>query len=356
MRRGGASLVYDLTRGCAVALIGLVASTCGSPPAATDPLPEPTCPAPGPAVGIGGHGEVGDAPASPLRRIVLMGGGREDDSAARSFVEAANGGDLVVLRASGSLTSYPDYFSGASGALAPDPAPSSVLTLLVGGRAQGGDPGVLCRIGFAEAAWLAGGNQWNYLGSWPAVLHDSVAALASKGIAVGGTSAGAMVLGGGAFSAERGSITSADALADPLAPRVSVVLSGLAQRELDGTVIDTHFTERDREGRLLAFLARYRAIVQAERVFGLGIDEGVSVVIEDAGYMVLGTTGRGAHLYEFSGSSRLVQGEPLGMDGVRRSRLGIGSAGAWPPILSPDDTDILAVVDGTVVIRSASRA
>ena len=93
-----------------------------------------------------------------------MGGGSESDEAATLFVEGAAGGDIVILRASGSLTSYPNYFMTS---LSPAVPPASAVTVLTGNPGAGGDPAALCWLEGAEAVWLAGGSQWDYLGGWP---------------------------------------------------------------------------------------------------------------------------------------------------------------------------------------------
>ena len=319
-----------------------------------DPGTDGHCPEPGAGIQIGGDmGSGTDTERTPVRRLVLMGGGREEDQAARDFAEGAAGGDIVVLRASGSLTSYPNYL-GTS--LAPTPAPSSVVTVRTTSPESGADPAVLCRVGRAEALWLAGGNQWNYLGRWPAVLHDSLAAAAVRGAAIGGTSAGAVSLGEIAFDAQHGTVTSSEALANPLLRDVSVSRSAIAQPELAGTIVDSHFTERSREGRLLVFLARFLAERGEGPVVGLGLDEGVAVLVEDGAYRVTSVDAGAAWLYQVSGPATLANGMPLSLDGIRRVRLPAGSTGSWPFQFGDGDGAELLRVEGGVVWVSAQSA
>ncbi len=303
------------------------------------PDPVNRCPDPGPGVQIGGDAGTGaDTQASPQRRLVLMGGGPEEDEAARGFVEAANGGDIVILRATGSLTTYPRYFTVE---LSPNPMPATAVTVLTRSPEAGADPAVLCRVNRAEAVWIAGGDQWDYLGRWPEALHDSLVAATARGAAFGGTSAGAMSLGEGAFDAHHGTVTSDEALADPLRREVSVAPSGFARPELDGVLVDSHFTERSREGRLLAFLARFLAMRGTGPVVGVGLDEGVAIVIHDGGYRVTSNRNGAAWIYQVAGPALLMPGTPLTLEGVRRVRLPAGSSGDWP--FGFDDSD--AVVE-----------
>ena len=316
------------------------------------PLSDAVCPEPGSGVVMGGVGRITAEAGNPQRAVVLMGGGREDDRAALIFAEAAGGGDVVVLRASGSLESYPNYFSGNSGVLAPNPAPASVVTLLLPDGRGGDDPGVLCRVGHAEAVWIAGGDQWDYLGRWGRAVLHSVASKAGRH-AVGGTSAGAMILGGGAFSARTGAVGSAEALSDPLALQTTVVTATPTQPELERMLIDTHFTQRDREGRLLVFLAILGAMSEsnpAKATYGVGIDERAALVIRGDSARVYAPAGRGVHLYEFSGSADLLPGKPLSMDGMRRRQLAHGAVEPWPPMLGDADEE-LVVEEGVVQLR-----
>lgn len=323
-------------------------TACGTQPTATPSDPEPVdrCPDPGPGIEIGGFTGTGaDTRRRPLRRLVLMGGGREEDVAARSFVEASLAGDIVILRASGSLTSYPEYFIGFLASV----TPATVVTVRTSNPEAGADPAVLCRVARAEAIWLAGGNQWNYLGRWPAALHEALAAVAERQGAMGGASAGAVSLGEGAFDAQYGTVSSRDALADPLRREVSVSRPVFAQPELEGVLVDSHFSEREREGRLLVFLARFLADRGEGPVVGVGLDEGVALMIEAGSYQVTSRGLGAAWLYEVSGPVSLAPGVPLSLDSVRRVRLSAGSIGPWP--LSFDesaDVRVIHVANGVV--------
>jgi len=313
-------------------------------------LAEPTsiCPLPGAGVTVGGVAASTDATPTPLRRLVLMGGGREDDDATLDFVHAAAGGDIVVLRASGSVDSYPRYFLET---LAPDPAPATVVTVRTDVPPAGGHEGVTCRVDHAEAIWLAGGNQWDYVGGWPAALQLRLGSSSDRGIAIGGTSAGAMILGEAAFDAELGGIASDDALADPLGAEVSVSYPATAQPELVGTLVDSHFTNRAREGRLLAFLARFVHDRGATRVTGIGIDERSALVIEDGRFRVSSTNGGRVWLYEVPGPVVLEGGSPLDLEDVLRIGLEDGAEGAWPPAFDSGEVERLRVVDGVVSVE-----
>ena len=332
---------------CAAFLLGLTA--CGPPPieAIPDRAPVDRCPDPGAGIEIGGFDGTGaDTNRSPHRRLVLMGGGPEEDLAARQFVEAAVAGDIVVLRTTGSLTSYPEYFIGFLASV----TPATVITIRTSNPEAGADPAVLCRVARAEAVWLAGGNQWDYLGRWPTALHEALAAVAERRATMGGTSAGAVSFGEAAFDAQFGTVGSREALADPLRREVSLSRPVFAQPELDGVLVDSHFTNRAREGRLLVFLARFLAERGEGAVVGVGLDEGVGLLIEAGSYEVTSRGLGAAWMYEVTGPASLAPGVPLSLDGIRRVRLPGGSLGPWPfPFDERGDVQVLHVANGVVI-------
>ncbi len=281
-----------------------------------------------------------------------MGGGPEEDGAARRFAESAAGGDIVVLRATGSLTSYPDYFSFE---LAPSPSPASVVTIRTSTPPLADHPSVVCRLARAEAVWLAGGSQWDYLGRWPRAVHLALAEATLRGAAIGGTSAGAVSLGEAVFDARHGTVTSAEALADPAQPSVSVGPSTLPQPELANVIVDSHFTERSREGRLLAFLGRLLARHRGGPVIGIGIDEGAALEIEGGEYRASSSGGGAVWMYEAFGPATVQSGTPLTLQGVRRVRVADGASGRWPfSFEQADGLQDVVVEEGVVRVGTST--
>ena len=342
-------------RGHMVAAALAVAGCADPVPTTSLEGPLEGCPDPGAGTTIGGFaGSGSDATPSPVRRLVLMGGGPEEDGAARRFVEAAGGGDVVVLRATGSLTSYPDYFSAE---LSPSPHPASVVTIRTDTPPLADHPSVLCRLDRAEAIWLAGGSQWDYLGRWPHPVHVAIREAWRRGAAMGGTSAGAVSMGEAAFDARHGTITSAEALADPADASVSVGPSNMPQPELRNMIVDSHFTERSREGRLLAFLGRLLAQHRSGSFVGIGIDEGAALEIEDDSYRVSSTRGGAVWMYEATGPAVAQPGRPLSLDGIRRVRLADGASGRWPFLFEEAErVQELVVEEGVVRVDAGSGA
>ena len=220
-----------------------------------------------------------DSIASPSGGICLMGGATEDDNAMRWFLQRANGGDVLVLRASGS-NGYNDYLYAQLGVPV-----NSVETILCSNSAASYDSYVLSRIEKAEAIWFAGGNQWNYISYWRNTPVDSLInkAIRERNIAIGGTSAGMAIMGGFYFSAQNGSITSGAAMANPYASQLTIDSAAfLNNRFLEDVITDTHFDNPDRRGRLATFLARIRQDYGTEGK-AIACEEYTAVCIDSGG-------------------------------------------------------------------------
>lgn len=190
---------------------------------------------------------------SPVGGICMMGGSVEDDNAMRWFLQRANGGDILVLRASGS-NGYNNYMYSELGVNV-----NSVETIVCHNALASYDPYVQSKIQQAEAIWFAGGNQWNYVSYWrntpvAALINE---AMQNRNIVIGGTSAGMAILGGYYYTAQNGSVTSAQALSNPYHSLVTVDNAAFLQIPIISNVItDTHFDNPNRKGRTVTFLAR----------------------------------------------------------------------------------------------------
>ncbi len=186
-------------------------------------------------------------PRSPS--TLLMGGGPDVDAAFRWMIDKAGGGDFVVIRASGA-DGYNQYVYLMGGV-------DSVESLVIPSVEAANDPFVVERVRKAEALFIAGGDQSDYIEFWKGTALDgAIRDLVRRNVPIGGTSAGLAVLGQFDFAALKGSVTSADALANPYNRRMTLDREFLTAAAMTGVITDSHFDERDRMGRLLAFLAR----------------------------------------------------------------------------------------------------
>ena len=121
---------------------------------------------------------------------------------------------------------------------------NSVTTILFKNKKGSAEAEVLTALRNAEAIFMAGGDQSEYLDFWRNTdVQKIMQSKLSSNITVGGTSAGCMVLGNYVYSAEKGSITSDEALADPYGKYLTVAPSFLQIPFLENVITDTHFGE-----------------------------------------------------------------------------------------------------------------
>ena len=224
-------------------------------------------------------GSLMDATTTPIGGVCLMGGATENDNAMRWFLERADGGDILVIRASGS-DGYNDYMFSDLGVTV-----NSVESIVFNNAQAATDPYVLDRIAKAEAIWIAGGNQYNYVSFWrnTAVANLINTAITERNIVIGGTSAGMAILGGVYFTAQNGTVTSTTALANPYDNKVAISNAPFIRVPyLTQVITDTHYDNPDRRGRHTVFLAR--AIVDYNTpYYGIACDEYTAVCIDESG-------------------------------------------------------------------------
>lgn len=208
--------------------------------------------------------------------VAVIGGGAEDDepgawsNAVYGWIaERARGGRIVILSVYEESDWLPGYFRrlGASGA----------VNLCVPDRAQA-DAGETYRaIREAGGLLIKGGDQAKYAAAWEGTaLERAVVEVHRAGGVVGGTSAGAHVLGEMLYDARKGSIYPEEAIRDAH-HRLMTVREGFLAL-VPGTIFDTHFTARGRIARLLAMLARLES--DGRGTLGVGLDDNTALLIE----------------------------------------------------------------------------
>ncbi|GGJ08752.1 cyanophycinase [Alicyclobacillus cellulosilyticus] len=213
---------------------------------------------PGPLVIIGGA-EDKQGECRILRELVRLGGGRH----ARVLVMTV----ATALPAEVGME-YIQAFQKIGVA--------DVRTFDISSREAANTDSAVAYVREATCIFFTGGDQLRItklLGGTrvDAALHEALA----RGVALGGTSAGA-------------SMMSSTMIVDGRAetnPRICTVTMAPGMEFIDGVVIDQHFAQRGRLGRLLA------AVAQHPHHLGLGIDEDTAAVVQRG---VLRVVGRGA--------------------------------------------------------------
>lgn len=252
----------------------------------------------------------------PYPSYVLMGGGPDVDEAFRWMIKQAGirpgtGGRLVVIRATGdgAYNPYIYYSSAASSTIAADIVDgwvggasmglTSVETLVIPSTAAANDTFVNAVLGRANAVWIAGGDQSDYIKFWKGqTLEKTLGTLMKNNVPVGGTSAGLAVLGQFDYAALNGTVTSAQAMGNPYNKYMTIDPSPLstsggfiAPPALANVILDSHLDARDRMGRLITFVSRLVANYPgsgsqqfgcAGGVLGNNVARGIGVSVESA--------------------------------------------------------------------------
>jgi cyanophycinase-like exopeptidase len=223
-------------------------------------------------------GNPNDVTTATTAGTVLMGGGTDVDAAFQWMCQRSGNGDFLVIRATGT-DAYNPYIQQLC------PNENSVATLIIPNSAAANDPFVASTIQNAEALWIAGGDQSDYINFWTGTpVESGVNALIARSVPVGGTSAGMNVLSQFVYSAlgSQG-VTSSQALADPFNRYITLAENFVNISILQGLIDDPHFVTRDRMGRDLAFLCRVYLNGWSNAPRDIAIDEKTALLLDASG-------------------------------------------------------------------------
>jgi beta-aspartyl-peptidase (threonine type) len=314
-------------------------------------------------------GDVAEAtPGETSPGLLLMGGGREIDEAFKWFAAQAGHGHIVILRASGDDELQNWIYHDIGGV-------ASVQTLIFHAREPASDPRVLAIVKHADGIFIAGGDQANYVRFWKGTpLAALINAHVRAGKPLGGTSAGLAILGEWGYGAmDGGSITSPEALRDPAGPAVTLVGDFVDLPRLAHTITDTHFVQRDRLGRLLAFVARLAKDHHTAAITGLGVDQDSALLVDAGGnarflswhpdgHAWIVVPGKLREIERAGGrdaldaflENRVTVGKPLNLDGFVVTGIGTRSQLKLPDfeVRNPAFEKRIDIVDGKQVERT----
>jgi len=220
-------------------------------------------------------GNAADVATATAGGTVLMGGGTDVDAAFQWMCGRSGNGDFLVIRATGT-DAYNPYIQQLC------PGENSVATMIIPNRAMASDPFVIATIQSAEALWIAGGDQSNYINYWKGTpVQDAINSLIGRDVPVGGTSAGMNVLTEFVYSALASQgVTSSQALADPFTRYITLDRDFASVAALQGIIGDPHFSSRDRMGRDLAFMCRIYLNGWSPTPRDIAVDERTALLID----------------------------------------------------------------------------
>jgi cyanophycinase len=187
--------------------------------------------------------------ATVLRRFVRLAGGRR--------------ANIVVIPTASSFQdevtdSYTEVFTRLGA-----PAPKVVNP---GSRQEAHDPEAVALLDGATGIFMSGGSQLKLSQRFPGTpLGEALHRAHDRGAVIGGTSAGASIM-------SRFMISMGDEGITPR-QRHSQLSAGLGL--LEGVIIDQHFAQRARYGRLMSMVAASPDLI------GIGIDEDTAIEVRD---------------------------------------------------------------------------
>ncbi len=268
-------------------------------------------------------GNKADIQTKATAGIAMMGGGSDLDEAFRWLCDKGNGGDFLILRATGD-DDYNPYVNKLCKA-------NSVATLIIPNREAAEQPVVAEIIRQAEVVFIAGGDQSNYVRGWQgtpveSAINENIAA----GKPIGGTSAGLAVLGEFVYGCMKDKpddkdLASTDVLPDPYFERITLVRNFLKIPLLENLITDSHFAKRDRMGRSLGFLARIMKDGWSASLREVAIDEKSAVLVEADGKGTAIGKGKGAYFLRPTTAPEVCEkGVPLTLQGVSVYRVKSG--------------------------------
>lgn len=273
-------------------------------------------------------GNPNDVATSMQGGVALMGGAVDVNTAFQWMCGRSGGGDFLILTFNGT-NEYNAYVQGLC------PGLNSVATLIIPSQKAALDPAVEAIINKAEAIFIGGGDQSNYISYWANTgVQRALNARITARAPVGGISAGLAVLTQFVYSAlgSKG-ITSSQALANPYNRYLILARDFVTVPYLEGTIGDTHFSARDRMGRDLAFLCRlYKNGWVTTVARGIAVDEATALVVDELGTGTVHGTG---HVYfeEATQPAEICEsGQPLTYHNVSVHRVGQGGSfdlGRW---------------------------
>ncbi len=227
-------------------------------------------------------GNQNDVTTTTTAGTVLMGGGTDVDAAFQWMCQRSGNGDFLVIRATGT-DAYNPYIQQLC------PSENSIATLIIPNLAAANDPQVANIIQHAEALFIAGGDQADYINFWQGTpVQSAVQSLINKGVPVGGTGAGMNVLTQFVYvGAGQKTVTSSIALADPYNKYIAFGENFVTIPVLQGLIDDPHFVTRDRMGRDLAFMCRVYNNGWSAAPRDIDVDEQTALLVETNGDVTL---------------------------------------------------------------------
>jgi cyanophycinase len=218
----------------------------------------------------------GAAPLSAQRgsgqgSLVMVGGALEDTTIVRTFLDLAGGEDaaIVVIPTGGDLPFYDETNAGLE--LFRMLGATKLSLLHSRDRAVADSEAFVEPLRSAAGVWLNGGRQWRLADAYVGTRTEAaIRSLLERGGVVGGSSAGASIMGSYLVRGDT---------------RSNQILMGDHEEGfglLENAAIDQHLLARNRQFDLIEVVTAHPELL------GIGIDENTAVVVRGASFEVIG--------------------------------------------------------------------
>jgi cyanophycinase len=207
----------------------------------------------------------------PRGALVVVGGAMQDPAILDQFIRLAGGpqAPIVVIPTAGGGERYDQYYPGLR---AFTQAGATDLTVLhTTSREEANSDAFVEPLRRARGVWFPGGRQWRLADAYlDTRVHDELRNVLDRGGVVGGSSAGATILG--SYLARGDSTTNTIMMGD------HEVGFGF----LRNAAIDQHLLRRNRQFDLL------EVIEARPELLGIGLDEDTAIVVRGDEFEVIG--------------------------------------------------------------------
>ena len=220
---------------------------------------------------MAGKAPIGQQFGPSTGSLVIAGGAVRDPAILAKFFELAGGSDapIVVIPTAGAGESYDQSWEGL--AMFEGHGATNLSVLHTTDSAVANTDAFTRPIREARGVWFSGGRQWRLVDAYlHTAVHREIQALLDRGGVVGGSSAGATILGD--YLVRGDTATNVIMMGDHE--------EGMAF--LKGVAIDQHLLRRNRHFDLVD-------VIRARPdLLGIGLDENTAIIVEGDSFEVVG--------------------------------------------------------------------
>ncbi|MEL6560655.1 MAG: cyanophycinase [Bacteroidota bacterium] len=205
-------------------------------------------------------------------RMLLVGGGSEGSWSDEPYswgIENATNKKVAIISYNSETQDLPDYFLELGA--------TEATNFQIDTKEYANSEELQEAISAYDFFFFKGGDQANYYETYKGTnFIDVITSKYNEGGVIGGTSAGMAILSKVLFTAQNGSVFPDDGLINIESSKFVLENDFLDLKP--GFIFDTHFVERGRIFRLMAFMANWQ-LNQSENITGIGVDDQTALCI-----------------------------------------------------------------------------